>query len=355
MTATLRVVLDQAAAPVVADLRRASLALARNLVATSPRGCDVEAIAPAEGRDLAELVPGIARVHRLPYKRAQLAAACQLGVVPGFGGGMIHSPTMLAPLVRHDRVHDNDQTVVTIWNLDAWTAPERLSRGTVAWRRAMLKRAVRHADAIVVPTHVMAQELAGRAKLEGRIRVISGATDAAEVGRAAVDGRTRIVVDAVRSTEDELATAFGALARSVDARVTALAADRERVGEAASAAGLPEHRLRMVDAQDAALALEDAAAFVDMSATLSFPWRMLEALHAGVPVVAAASAQNAEVLADAGQLVAGDAPDALADTIDRLLTDGELGTRMRVLSSDRSRAFSWRDTAERVWQLHADL
>jgi hypothetical protein len=30
---------------------------------------------------------------------------------------MIHSPTSLAPLVKHDRVHDNDQTVVTMWDL----------------------------------------------------------------------------------------------------------------------------------------------------------------------------------------------------------------------------------------------
>ena len=36
-------------------------------------------------------------------------------------------------------------------------------------------------------------------------------------------------------------------------------------------------------------------------------------------------------------------------------TDRALRERLGVFGSDRSRAFSWRDSAERVWQLHADL
>ena len=64
---------------------------------------------------------------------------------------MIHSPSLFAPLVRHDRVHDNDQTVVTVWDLRPWEAADELPRATVAWHRAMLKRAVKFADAVVVP------------------------------------------------------------------------------------------------------------------------------------------------------------------------------------------------------------
>jgi hypothetical protein len=39
---------------------------------------------------------------------------------------MIHSPTLLGPLVKHDRVHESDQTVVTLWDLDAWERPAEL-------------------------------------------------------------------------------------------------------------------------------------------------------------------------------------------------------------------------------------
>ncbi len=95
--------------------------------------------------------PGLAGVRRTALARRELAGALQLGVGTGIGGGMIHSPTLFAPLVRHDRVHDNDQTVVTVWDLRPWEAPEELPRTAVSWQRAMLKRAVKHADAVVAP------------------------------------------------------------------------------------------------------------------------------------------------------------------------------------------------------------
>lgn len=47
--------------------------------------------------------------------------------------------------------------------------------------------------------------------------------------------------------------------------------------------------------------------------------------------------------------------EGLRDAIERVLTDDELADRMRVAGRDRARAFSWRDSAEKVWQLHADL
>ncbi len=82
---------------------------------------------------------------------------------------------MLAPLAKHDRLHDHDQTVVTIWDLAPWRTPSELPRSVVAWHRAMLKRAVKHADAVVVPTHAMAQRLAEHARINDRLRVIAGA------------------------------------------------------------------------------------------------------------------------------------------------------------------------------------
>jgi hypothetical protein len=38
-----------------------------------------------------------------------------------------------------------------------------------------------------------------------------------------------------------------------------------------------------------------------------------------------------------------------------VLGDTKLAERLRIFGSDRAKAFTWRDTAERVWQLHADL
>ena len=123
MTATLRVVLDQVVAPTDADLETASRELARALIATAPAGCDVAAIIPSvqdAAGELESAVPGLADVTRASLARRELAASWQLGIAPGVGGGMIHSPTSLAPLIKHDRAHDNDQTVVTMWDLAAW-------------------------------------------------------------------------------------------------------------------------------------------------------------------------------------------------------------------------------------------
>ena len=46
-------------------------------------------------------------------------------------------------------------------------------------------------------------------------------------------------------------------------------------------------------------------------------------------------------------------PARLAEAIDAV--DGALAERLGTAAGDRARAFSWRDSAEKVWQLHADL
>ena len=144
MTTTLRVVLDQLVAPTDPDLAMASRELTRALVAAAPRGCEVSGVVPAAGDDaLAEVraLEGLAGVESSPIPRRELATAVSLGLPSGLGAGMLHSPTLFAPLVRHDRVHNHEQTVVTIWDLTPWTHPERVSKASVAWHRAMLKRA----------------------------------------------------------------------------------------------------------------------------------------------------------------------------------------------------------------------
>ena len=39
----------------------------------------------------------------------------------------------------------------------------------------------------------------------------------------------------------------------------------------------------------------------------------------------------------------------------QVVTDLELASRLGIAGLDRARAFSWRDSADKVWQLHADL
>lgn len=372
MVATLRVMLDQLVVPTEPALAEASRELARALVAGAPAGCEVEAIAPAGGGEVD--LPGLAGVRRTALPRRELAAAMQLGVGTGIGGGMIHSPTLFAPLVRHDRVHDNDQTVVTVWDLRPWEAPGELSRSAVSWYRSMLKRAVKFADAVVVPTHSIAARLAEIAPLGDRIRVIAGASPLGfavpkdEVGRrrelGLPEGFVLLAGGAVPS--DALDVGFAAVVASgVDLPVVVVDVEEGHepaVADLAAAAGLPERRLHVrgsLDAADRAAVFGAALAFVAPSRLAGFPWRAVDALTLGVPVIAAASDVHEEVVVDGGVLVTGsDAATIVAgmgDALSAALVTTAAADRLAVLAGDRGRAFSWREAADKVWALHAEL
>jgi glycosyltransferase involved in cell wall biosynthesis len=373
MTVTLRVVLDQLVSANDPDLAMASRELARALVQSAPAGCDVGAIVPSGPGGID--VPGISDVHRMGMARRELAAAWQLGVAPGVGGGLIHAPTLLAPLVRHDRVNDHDQTVVTLWDLRPWEHPDELPRTAVTWHRAMLKRAEKHADAVVVPTHAMAERLAELSRLGTRIRVIAGAAPSGfgvpqdAVGRRRTLGLPEAVVvmagDAAPSAA--LATGFAALAAArVDLPVVVLDAGEGQepaIVDLAAAAGVPERQVHVrggMDAADRAAVLDAAVVHVAPSRRAAFPWRVVESLVLGVPVVAAASDAHREVIVDGG-LVTGGRDDAEGDAealgaaVSEALASATALDRLAVLAADRGRAFSWHEAAERVWQLHADL
>lgn len=357
--AVLRVVLDQVNDVVDADQAEAARSLIMGLAATAPQKCTIEAIVPG-GAGPEPVIDGAESVHRLALARRELGAAWQLGVIAGVGGGMIHAPSLFAPLAKHDRANDYDQTVATVWDLRAWTAPERLPRASVLWQRSMLKRAVKHADAVVVQTHAMAEELAGLGRFGDRIRVIPGAAaegfaippDAVQ-RRIALGAAGRYL--AVTGTAADLGLAFAA---AVDARADAFVLDAPDgaapgIAAAAASAGLAAprvHVLGRLDAPDRAALLGGALAFIAADPAPAWPWRLIEALTAGVPVIAVDSGVHRDVLAEGGLLVT---PDGFADAVRDAA--GEGARRLSVLAADRSRAYSWNGSAERVWALHAEL
>ncbi len=375
MTATLRIVLDHAASAPASDVAEAALELARGLIATAPTGCEVAAIVPsgtAEPDPLAT-VPGLADVTRLALPRRELATAWQLGMPTGVGGGLIHAPSLIAPLVRHDRVHDHDQTVVTLWNLDAWERSDELPRAKVVAQRALLKRAARFADAIVVPTHAAAEALARTSRLGDRIRVIAGAPP--ETFRVPADeiGRRReldlpegfVLLSGSAAPSARLAEGFAAVVRSgADLPVVVIDAPEgaePAIADLAAAAGLPEGRLHVrprLDPHDRAAVFGAAVAYLAPAIGTAFPWRLVEAMRLGVPLVAADSPVHREVVAEGGLIVPAEGADAgegLAAGLASALGSTAAAERLAVLAGDRGRAFSWAGAAERVWQLHADL
>jgi glycosyltransferase involved in cell wall biosynthesis len=129
------------------------------------------------------------------------------------------------------------------------------------------------------------------------------------------------------------------------------------VAERAAAAGIPSRRLHVrgaLETADRAAVFGAAVALLAPSVRSAFPWRVVEALTLGVPVIAAQSSVHAEMIVDGGLLAAPDA-DALGAALGSALGSTAAADRLGVLSGDRGRVFSWREAADRVWQLHADL
>lgn len=111
--------------------------------------------------------------------------------------------------------------------------------------------------------------------------------------------------------------------------------------------GRARHVGYVADADRRAL-FEGASVLVIPSWHEGFGLPALEAMALGVPVVASDRGALPEVIGDAGLLVDPADADALADAIDRVLTDAALARACIQAGRARTAAWSWDQAAERV-------
>lgn len=377
---TLRVIVDQIVAPIPGGIGRYTEELSRELIRTAPKGCHVSGIvssSPESDYELIEMVlPGLDGLFKSALARRELELAWQHGFTRLPGSGMVHATGLFAPLFKHDRVNNvGEQIAVTIHDVIPWTNPAALSARRLGWYRAMVKRAHKYADAVVVPTHTVASQLAEIYDFGDRVRVIGGAVSSkltlpvdpdARAERLELPERYILSVGTLQAHKG-IAQLIQAMASPELDGHTLLIAGPEGsqgldVAGIAAEAGLAEGRVRalgfLADA-DLAVALDRAAVFVFPSLAEGFGLPVIEAFHFGTPVVHSDDPAVLEVSAGAGLAVARE-PAAtyatrLADTVGSVLADAALAQRMGFAGRDRARSFSWTDSAEKVWQLHADL
>lgn len=374
---TLRVVLDQVGAARPSGIGRYALELTRALIETAPRGIDVAGIVASSPADhyarIEKALPGLTALHKSALDRRQLAAAWQHGFTRLPGSGMVHAPSLLAPLYRHDRLNNpGEQFVVTVHEATPWTHPETMSPRAVAWHKAMAKRAERYADAVVVPTHAVGDELAGVIDVGDRIRVIAGAVSSDLAVPADADARAHAL-----GLPERYALAVGPLEKrkgipdllwamgdvhAPDVPLVLVGIDADEIAEIEHQAHLEAGSviaLGTLDDADLALAYARAAVVVVPSISDGFGLPALEAMGLGAPVVHSDAPALLEVCADAGLIVprldAAGYPRRLADAIQSVLDDDALAAQLSVRGRDRAHAYNWRDSAEKTWQLHADL
>lgn len=362
---TLRVIVDDILLPAGSPRARYAEDLTRALVQTTPRGSAVAGVVAASPEDdyarLRDVLPGLRQLHKSALARRELTAAWQHGFTVLPGTGMVHAPSLFAPLRRHDRdASPGDQTVVTIHDAIAWTHPELLPSRTVSWTKAMAKRAQRYADAVVVSSHAVAADLDEHLQLGDRMRVIGAAPattlvapdDAAE-RRAARGLPERYVVavveaDPLNGFADLAATTIGG------ATVVLLAAPGD-------AAAIDDSDLVTViddsTSVERAAILAGASAFVHPGITAGPPGALLDALALGLPIIASDVPAIAELTAGSAVLVERTTSYVtdLTDAIRGVLDDPATAECLSIAAHDRAKAFTWHDAAEKIWQLHADL
>lgn len=384
-TTTLRVVLDDIAAPASRSLRRYTQELTAALIAATPPNCEVAAIVSSSVLAQASLPEetflGLSELTTLRLGHDSLARAWQHGVttVPATrmsGKGLIHSPSLFAPLARHDRVNDlGTQTIVTVHDVLAWTHPSSLSSRQVSWQKAMAKRAFKFADAVVVTTHAVADELNEIMDFGDRVRVVPAAAATrlsqpynATARALALELPDRyIFTTGTLSPHNKLDALITAMAHPDAPDIPLLISGPPAWGDQnlqtlIAEAGLDSRRVRhlgVLDDADLAVVLERATVFVQPSIAEGFSLPILEAFSAGTPVVHSDPAAVLELTAGAGVIVPRETPETyperLAIAISEVVNDQTLARQLGLQGLDRASVFSWRAAAEKVWQLHADL
>lgn len=354
----LTVVVEQLLAPVPGGTGRYAAQITAALARRAPAGWDVRSVT-AWHRDVDDArLPGVTGPRRLPAGRRALAELWARGWPPPVGGHRVHATTPLAPRRR--------ALVVTVHDAVPWTHPETLTPRGVAWHRTMVGRAVRFADAIVVPSLAVADDLAGIFPTSAdRLTVVGhGATPLpvpADAGRRRRRlGLPEAYVLAIATLEPR--KGLDTLVRAV-ARVPGL--DLAVVGPSgwggidltglAAAADLPPgrcHALGRLPDDDLAAVLAGATVLAAPSRAEGFGLPVLEAMAAGVPVVVSDAPALVELVGPAGLVVRRGDERRLAETLDGLVTDPALARDVAQRGLRRAAGYTWAAAAERIWELH---
>jgi glycosyltransferase involved in cell wall biosynthesis len=304
---------------------------------------------------LPRLRPGAYAVARPPRPLAyQAGQAWEQAALPlqakRAGTPLILNPANLAPL----RWPGN---VVVIHDAVALTHPEWFAAPYVAWHQRALPAVARRARRVVTVSRFSRAEIAEATGIpEAAIEVVPGGVDerfSPEVdpvpARDALGLDRPYVLTVAGEGARKNLVALGATARVLGERGIDLVAAGSRRAHHGAGADVPGVRhLGYVDDALLPALYAGARAFVLPSLHEGFGLPCLEAMAAGVPVVASDRGALPETCGDAALLVEPRRPDLIAEAVVAAATDDATAARLRAAGLSRAAGFSWAHTAEAV-------
>src|SRR3954453_8632002 len=348
----MRVQVDHGAATLASAAVRQIIINGR--AAARPQITGVERWAREMARRLPELDPDRYVVMRPPtalskrpgqdWERVLLPAAAARARAAG-----IYNPANLAPLAW-------GANVVNIHDAVALRHPEWYSATYVRWQRALMPRVARRAKVVITVSEFSRAELIEFLDVPGeRIRVVPGGVDArfsAAVDVEALRARLRLSKPYVLTVGDRgprknlqaLRPAIPLLRKHGIELVVAGGGRGHQLGAALDGA----RDLGYVPDEDLPALYAGARAFALPSLHEGLGLTVLEAMAAGVPVVASSRAALPEVVTGAGVLVDPDDWGQFGAAIVKAATDGQQRAELREKGREVAARYSWERAATAV-------
>jgi len=222
-------------------------------------------------------------------------------------------------------------------------------RGSDLVTRALWKRSLRRAAAVVAGSAATARELE-EALPRLRVRVIYPGLDREFSPGAGPGGEPYVFHLASSDPRDNTETVL--LAVEIARRRMPI---RLVVGGAAPGMDADAEFTGRVSDEELVTLYRGAAAYVDASLYEGFGYQALEAMACGTPFVGSNATSIPEVVGDAGLLADPRDAEALAGALVRVLSEAGLGEELRRRGLERAREFTWERTAAEFERLFEEL
>ena len=353
------------------------LAAARDLTIgvaeTAPRACSARYLA-ARGEHAPEFASARIRSEHLPIPTRSLPFLWRSGAAARpLDGEFTHAVTPFMPL-RAREENDGTQTTVMVPHDIAWHAPELLGAASARSFRSFVHRAAKYADVLLTPSHAVADALQKQYGNGIAVQVLPLAppqeflepSDRADRAEALELPEAYLVTTANPGEHGRLEWVFNALRADNSLPPVVIIEGLDPVAPTSKSRAtepnpdaMPEDLVDRVffvqprELSDVGAILAGASLLLQPQSFSTTGYSLLGALDSGVPVLHAGRPATTEAVLDAG--VIAETEEAFKSELSNLFASDSALTDLSVLARDRSRAFSWNNTAWQLWETHANL